>query len=144
MGWSTQIVVIKNSREELSWDDFESKSIEIIEWNKTYLSQYMDEVINNFPEGSRELRYKTEDSEFDDGDGYHYCGWYYRELTKEVLDELSKPDSIERFADIYQEHSWGFETKKERKEFIKEWKNALKVCKYFVGKFWTKLYWVEG
>ena len=137
MGWATKIVVVKNPSDELLWDDFNNKSIQIIEWNKTYLAQYMSEVVNNFPELGSEIYYK-------DGNDYHYCGWYYRELTKEVLEELSKPDSIERFADMYQEHSWGFETKKERKEFIKEWKDALKVCKHFVGKFWTKLYWVEG
>ncbi len=144
MGWSTQIVVVKNSGDELFWNDFYDKSIKIIEWNKTYLAQYMSEVVNNFPEESYGFRYKTDKLEEDDGDGYHYCGWDCRELTKEVLEELSKPDSIERFANIYQEHSWGFKTKKERKDFIKKWKNALKVCRYFVGQFWTKIYWIEG
>lgn len=143
MGWSTRIVAAKNFGGEFLWDDFEN-SIELIEFNKTYLGQYMNEVINNFPGLYSELKYKTDNPEYDDGDGYHYCGWYYCELTKEVLEELSKPDSIERFADIYQDYSWGFRTKKERKEFIKEWKDTLKVCKFLINRRYTKIYWVQG
>lgn len=145
MGWATKIIVVRNRYDELFWNDFDDKSVEIIEWNKTYLAQYMDKVINNFPQNCYELRYKTNDPEFDDGDGYHYCGWDCRELSKEVLEELSKPDAIERFADIYQEHSWGFKAKKDRKEWIRKWKEALKVCLWFANKYWwVKLYWVEG
>ena len=131
MGWSTQIVVVKSPSYELSWEDFVNSSIQIIEFNKSYLAQYMIEVINNFPEFGSELRYRTNDPRYDDGDGYHYCGWYYRELTKEVVEELLKSDSIERFADMYNEYAWSFKTKKERKEFIKNpfkrrWKG--KIC----------------
>lgn len=143
MGWSTRIMLASNFGGEFFWGDF-NKSIEVIEWNKTYLSNHMDEVIDNFPGLGCELRYKTDDPEYDDGDGYHYCGWYYCELTKEVLEELSKPDNIERFADMYEKYSWGFKNKKERKEFIKDWKDTLKACKFFSDKRYTKIYWVEG
>ena len=143
MGWSTRIVAAKNYGGEFLWDDF-NRSLELIEWNKTYLAQYMDEVINNFPNQTGELRYKIDKPERDGGDDWHYCGWYYWELTKDVLAELSKPDSVERFADIYEEYSWGFKNKKERKEFIKEWKGTLRACKFLVNKRYVKLYWVEG
>ena len=143
MGWSTQIVVAKNFGGEFFWDDFEN-SIELIEWNKTYLGQYMREVIINFPGVYGELRYKTDDPEKDDGDGYHYCGWSYCELDKEIIEELSEPENVEKFADVYEEYSWGFSTKKERKEFIKEWKDTLKACKFLLSRRYTKIYWVEG
>lgn len=143
MGWSTTIVVAKNFGGEFFWSDFE-ESIELIEWNKSYLGQYMQEVTIAFPGVYGALRDKTDDPKEDDGDGYHYTGWSYCQLTKEVLEELSKPESVEKFADVYEEYSWGFSTKKERKEFIKEWKDTLKVCKFFVSKRYTKIYWVEG
>lgn len=143
MGWSTQIVAASHSG-EFYWNIFSNYSIEIIEWNKTYLAQYMYEVMDDFPMLGAELRYKTNDPKYDDGDGYHYSGWYYCELTKEILEELSKPDIVEKFADMYQEHSWGFRYKKERKEFIKEWKEALKACRYLLDKYNTHVYWVEG
>lgn len=143
MGWSTQIVAAKNFGGEFFWGDFEN-SIELIEWNKTYLGRYMDEVIINFPGLYSELRYKTDKPEKDGGDGYHYCGWYYCELNKEIIEELSKPENVEKFANVYEEYSWGFSTKKERKEFIKEWKNTLKVCKFLLSRSYTKIYWVEG
>ena len=143
MGWSTQIVVARHNG-EFFWDTFSNHSIEIIEWNKTYLAQYMHEVIDDFPFLGAELRVKTDDPKYDDGDGYHYSGWCYCELTKETIEELLKPDIIEKFADMYQEHSWGFMNKKERKEFIKEWKEALKACRYLLDKYNTHIYWVEG
>jgi hypothetical protein len=104
----------------------------------------MREVIIDFPGVYGELRYKTDDPKYDNGDGYHYCGWNYCELTKEVLEELSEPENVEKFTNMYEEYSWGFSTKKERKEFIKEWKDTLKVCKFFADKRYTKIYWVEG
>lgn len=146
MGWSTRIIVVRNTNNELFWDDFNEKSIEIIEWNKLYLAQHMSEVINNFPEDSYEFRYKTNDPERDDGNGYHYCGWDCRELSKEVLEELSKPDSVERFMDMLQKYTSRIKTKKDRKELTRKWKEALKVCLWFANKnyWWYKLYWVEG
>ena len=148
MGWSTEIIVVRNYADkkngELTWKAFNKKSIEIIEWNKIYLAQYMYEVIDDFPGLYSEIRDKTDDPKYDDGDGYHYCGWYYCQLTQEILEELSKPEAIEKFADMYQDHSGRLEKKKDRKEFIKEWKEALRVCRYLVNKFGTNIYWVQG
>ena len=145
MGWSTRIIVVRNIKDELFWDDFNEKSIEIIEWNKLYLAQYMKEVINNFPQDSYEFRYKTNNPEEGDIDVYRYCGWDCRELSKEVLEELFKPESIERFMDMLQRHTSRIRTKKDRKEWARKWKEALKVCLWFADKYWwVKLYWVEG
>lgn len=142
MGWSTKIVVANKweKDEKLCWETFNEHSIEIIEWNKTYL------VCNYFSDLDyfKEERYELEQVKLDVDDNSRYTGWYCSNLNSDLILKLLEKEEVEKFVNHYGELR-PFKTKTERNKFKKKYVSALKVCLYFLtSNNYKGVYIVEG
>ena len=142
MGWSTRIVVANkwDKDEKLCWETFNGHSIDIIEWNKTYLLLDYFKELPYF----KEERYELERVSLAVDDRRRYTEWYCASLSSDLILKLLEKEEVEKFIDYYNELR-PFGTKKERNEFKKTYIGALKTCLYFLTNVEFKgIYMIEG
>ena len=135
MGWSTSFIVERSFKDDniLNWENFNKNTIEVLDINKTnLLTNCLSDMLKKFPDSL--LHGNGEDT-----------GWFYINLNKEDIKTLLQKEKIEEILEWYQDYSWGFESKKDRNEFKKEYISGLKSCLHFLKYVsFTKIYVVQG